>query len=195
LRPPAFEAIVHRSFARGSDDMHRIASIAAVPLLLSGLAACAGADLAPFGRTAAGVQEDSPTVRRVRGLDAETAPLSYEPGTVWPAPSAEPPRALLPEDPPRPAAPPRGSPRSEAPLPPPAETGLAAAAGIAPPPRVAGPRLRVGAVLSSGEVVTGEGPLATTLSPRGVGLARQEGPAVVLTGPNGEVRHVALPPR
>jgi hypothetical protein len=114
---------------------------------------------------------------------------------VWPAPSAEPPRALLPADPPRPSAPPRGTPRSEAPLPPPAETALAAAATFASLPRPADPWLRAGTVLGGGDVVTGEGPLATTLSPRGVGLARQEGPAVVLTGPDGEVRHVALPPR
>ena len=64
-------------------------------------------------------------------------------------------------------------------------------------PRGSEPRLRPGTVLAGGVVVTGEGAgaLATTLSPQGVGLARQEGPAVVLTGPNGEVRHVALPPR
>ncbi|MFN6953652.1 MAG: hypothetical protein ACK4PG_02530 [Acetobacteraceae bacterium] len=175
--------------------MQRIAHLAAVPLLLSGLAACAGADMAPFGRATAGVQEDSPTVRRVRGLEAETAPLTYEPGTVWPAPSAEPARALLPEDPPRPPVPARGTPRSEAPLPPPAATRLAAAAPAPTPSREPDRRLRVGTVLPGGVVVTGEGPLATTLSPQGVGLVRQEGPAAVLTGPDGEIRHVALPPR
>lgn len=195
MRAPPFRAIVRAIIARGSDDMHSIARLAAVPFLLSGLAACAGADMAPFGRTTAGVQEDSPTVRRVRGVETEIAPLTYEPGTVWPAPSAEPARALLPQDPPRPPAPVRGTPRSEAPLPPPAPTRLTAAAPPAPIAREQDQRLRVGTVLPGGAVVTGEGPLATTLSPQGVGLARQEGPAVVLTGPNGEVRHVALPPR
>lgn len=175
--------------------MPSIARLAALPLLLCGLAACAGADMAPFGRTTAGVQEDSPTVRRVRGLEAETTPLSYEPGTVWPAPSAEPARALLPEDPPRPPVPVRGTPRSEAPLPPPAPTRLAAAAPPAPIPPAANQRLRVGAVLPGGAVVTGEGPLATTLSPQGTGFALEEGPAVVMIGPDGAVRHVALPPR
>jgi hypothetical protein len=175
--------------------MHRIAHLAAVPLLLSALAACAGADIAPFGRTTAGVQEDSPTIRRVRGLEAETTPLTYEPGTVWPAPSAEPPRALLPQDPPRPPATTRGTPRSEGPLPPPAPTRLAASTPLAPPPHAVSERLRPGTVLAGNAVVTGEGPLATTLSPQGVGVARAEGPAAVLTGPDGEVRHVALPLR
>jgi hypothetical protein len=177
--------------------MHSLARLAAVPLLLSGLAACAGADLAPFGRTTAGVQEDSLTVRRVRGLEAETTPLTYEPGTVWPAPSAEPPRALLPEEPRRPQAPARGTPRSEAPLPPPAQTHVTAAAAPAPAPREQEPPLRAGTVLAGGVVVTGEGagPLASTLSPEGVGMARREGAAVVLTGADGRVRHVALPPR
>lgn len=179
--------------AQGSDDMHRIARLAAVPLLLVGLAACAGADMAPFGRTTAGVAEDSPTIRRIRGLEAETAPLVYEPGTVWPAPSAEPARALLPEDPPRPPA--RATPRSEAPLPPPTATRLAAIPPQAPAPNAPEPRLRAGAVLAGNTVVTGEGPLAPTLSPGGTGLARQEGPAAVLTGPDGAVRHVAMPPR
>lgn len=179
--------------ARGSDDMHRIARLAAVPLLLAGLAACAGADMAPFGRTTVGVAEDSPTIRRVRGLEAETAPLAYEPGTVWPAPSAEPARALMPEDPPRPPA--RGTPRSEAPLPPPAPTRLSALALQPTTADAPEPRLRAGTVLAGSTVVTGNGPLAPTLSPGGSGLARQEGPAVVLTGPDGAVRHVALPAR
>lgn len=181
--------------------MHSIARLAAVPLLLSGLAACAGADMAPFGRTTAGVQEDSPTVRRVRGLEAETTPLTYEPGTVWPAPSAEPARALLPEETLRPQAPVRGTPRSEAPLPPPAQTRVTAATAPVPAPAPAQGeherRLRAGTVLAGGVVVTGEGagPLAPTLSPEGVGMARREGAAVVLTGADGGVRHVALPPR
>ncbi|MDW8399740.1 MAG: hypothetical protein RMK90_14380, partial [Acetobacteraceae bacterium] len=100
--------------------MHSAVRIGAAALLAAGLAACDTTDFAPFGRGGPGVQEDSPTVRRVRGLEPEAPPLTYEPGTVWPAPSAEPPRALMPADPPPP--PPRqrtGSPRAEAPLPPP----------------------------------------------------------------------------
>jgi hypothetical protein len=173
--------------------MPSIARLAAVPLLLAGLVACAGADMAPFGRTTAGVAEDSPTIRRVRGLEPETPPLVYEPGTVWPAPSAEPARALFPEDPPR--APARGTPRSEAPLPPPSPTRLTAVTPRPPAPDVPERPLRAGTVLAGTTVVTGEGPRAPTLSPRGTGLARQEGPAVVLTDPDGAVRHVALPPR
>lgn len=154
--------------------------------------------MAPFGRSGAGVQEDSPTVRRVRGQEPDLSPLTYEPGTVWPAPSAEPPRALMPADPPPPPPRPRaGSPRAEAPLPPPEQARPAARAAAPALPATPPNALRPGTTLPGGVVVTGEagGGLFTTLSPEGPGLARQEGPAVVLAGPRGEVRHVALPPR
>jgi hypothetical protein len=171
--------------------MTRIARAGVLSLLVLGLAACAGADMAPFGRTTVGVQEDSETIRRVRSPGPDAAPLTYEPGTVWPAPSAETPRALLPADPP-PA--PRGSPRSEAPLPAPAQTRLTAATPPAPPPAPRADALRPGTVLGGGVVVTGGGPIATTLSPAGSGLAIPEGAAVVLIGPDGAVRHVPVPP-
>lgn len=197
LRVPPFGAIVPSVSARGFHVMHRFARLAVMPLVLSGLVACADADIAPFGRTTVGMAEDSPTVRRVRGLPEEGTPIVYEPGTVWPAPSAEPPRALLPAEPPRPPVPVRGSPRSEAPLPRPAPTRLSAP--VPPPSTPAGMAepLPVGTVLPGGTVVTGRGagPLVSTLSPAGTGLARAEGPAVVVTGPDGAVRHVALPPR
>lgn len=176
--------------------MHRAVRLGAAALLAAGLAACEATDMAPFGRSGAGVQEDSPTVRRVRGQEPDLAPLSYEPGTVWPAPSAEPPRALMPADPPPPPPRPRtGSPGAEAPLPPPAPTRLTATAPLPAPPPEGQRRLQPGTVLADGTVVTGEAArgVAATLSPRGAGLAVVEGPAAVVIGPGGEVRHLPAP--
>lgn len=177
--------------------MPRILRLGAVLLLPLGLAACATDDMAPFGRSGPGVQEDSPTVRRVRGQEVELPPLTYEPGTVWPAPSAEPPRTLFPADPP-PAPPParRSSPRAESPLPPPDSLRSTAVAPLsAPPPHEGRPRPARGSPLPGGRVVTGEaGPdLLTTLSPQGAGLALREGPAVLAIGPGGEVRPLPAP--
>jgi hypothetical protein len=171
--------------------MSRIARAGVLSLLMPGLAACAGADMAPFGRTTVGVQEDSATIRRVRSPGQDATPLTYEPGTVWPAPSAETPRALLPADPP-PAR--RGSPRSETPLPVPAPVRLTATTPPAPPPAPRAEGLRPGTALGGGVVVTGGGPIATTLSPGGSGLTIPEGAAIVLIGPDGAVRHVPAPP-
>ncbi|WP_376093531.1 hypothetical protein ACE7GA_25690 [Roseomonas sp. CCTCC AB2023176] len=57
-------------------------------VLLAGLAGCADADFAPFGRSGSAAPPDSLTVRRVLGEDVEPPPLLPEAGNVWPAAEA-----------------------------------------------------------------------------------------------------------
>lgn len=194
------------------------AAALAAPFLL---AACANDGLiAPFGRTG-GITETSLNIERVRGTPPEIAALTYEPGTVWPAPSAEPARATLfnpdaptpigaAQPPPRAEAAPR--PRPDAPPPSP-RVGSASP----PPPPFAQPdaeRLRAqdvttpnrappaprleGRVIQTPQgpvTITGGTPGAQTFTTPGggTGIAIPQGPTTTLIGPGGQVTTVPTP--
>jgi hypothetical protein len=187
----------------------RTAALAA-PLLL---AACANDGLiAPFGRSG-GLTETSLNIERVRGNPPQIAALTYEPGTVWPAPSAEPARATLfnPEaptpigaaQPPPPPEPPPARPRvgSSAPPPPPAaptDAERLRAQDVTTPNRAPpAPRLE-GRVIQTPQgpvTITGGTPGAQTFTTPGggTGIAIPQGPTTTLIGPGGQVTTVPTP--
>lgn len=186
----------------------------AAALALLALGACAQAQgpsfpEGPFGRLSFGpnwggqrpvVSAESPTVQRVRGVQAVVPePLRPEDGSIWPAREA--PRATLadPEDVLR-GTPPRGSstnpdflapPQPSAPRRPPL-TGLE---GLPPAPATA--RRSDGQVIPTpgGPVVTtgGAGNVRTTISPQGSGLAIQDGGMTTLITPGQPPRVVPSP--
>jgi hypothetical protein len=182
--------------------------------LLLALGACAQAQgpsfpEGPFGRLSFGpnwggerplVSAESSTVQRVRGVQTTPPePLRPEDGSIWPVREA--PRATLadPEDVLR-GTPPRGSSTSPDLLDPPrpGTRGIPRLPALdGPPPAPPVSRRSDGQVIPtpSGPVVTtgGAGPVRTTISPQGTGLAIQDGATTTLITPGQPPRVVPSP--
>jgi hypothetical protein len=186
------------------------ASQAAALLLLAGCGFTEPGLIAPFGRAASPAPADSLTAMRVMGQDPGFDPLNYEPGTVWPAPSAETPRITLgnPDDVLRtpPPAPPREPPvrrGSSSPPPPPSVSGVPPVRFVPlrevpaepPPPRADG---RVIPIPGGPPAVTTGGTPGgvqtfTVPGQGGAGVAVPQGATTTLIGPDGRVRVVPTP--
>jgi hypothetical protein len=177
----------------------------------------------PFAGTQRVVAPDSVTVQRVRGGNPEVAPLTAEPGNVWPEPEA--PRAALlggPEEAmrnipeyrpsliqgspparspvPTPGGPQRGLPSSSLPPPPSAEPPRAAvqAPAFAPTPP---PRRREGEVaidpFGRPAVITGDAGRVSGFTQPGIGggAVIRDGNVETWIGPDGQARTRLVTPR